>query len=97
MVLDPPCDGPSVLEGEQDRGVHGFFVTLLDDGKLAPEMIAYDLGRKYGFTPQDLFRRSHAFSVGELSPEVLARLRCESSVERVSYIRRIWVTGNEPR
>jgi hypothetical protein len=96
-VLDPPCDRPSVLEGEQDRGVRGFIVTLRDDGKLAPGMIAYDLGRKYGFTPQDVFRSLHAFSVSELSPQVLARLRCEPSVDRVSYIRRIYETGNEPR
>jgi hypothetical protein len=77
--------------------VRGFIVTLRDDGKLAAGMIAYDLGRKYGFTPQDVFRSLHAFPVSELSPQVLARLRCEPSVERVSYTRRIYEAGNEPR
>jgi hypothetical protein len=94
--MDPPCDRPSVLEGEQDEGVRGFIVTVRDDGKLTPAMIAYDLGRKHGFSPQDVFRSSSAFSVTELSPQVLAHLRCEPSVERVSYIRRTWIPGYEP-
>jgi hypothetical protein len=92
-ILDPPCGQPATLEGQPDRGVDGFTIGVRESTSY-PGIVAHALGRKYGFTPTFIFRDG-SFSVEKITPQVLARLRCDPEVENVSYIRRTWAVGHE--
>jgi hypothetical protein len=92
-ILDPPCDQPAPLEGQSDPGVSGFIIGVRESTSY-PGILAHELGRKYGFIPDAIFRAG-GFSVVEITPRALANLRCDPDVENVSFIRRTWTTGHE--
>jgi hypothetical protein len=93
-IIDPPCDNPAPLEGQSDLRVKGFIVSV-HEWKSYPGILAYELGRKYGFVPDSIWKRGAAFSVIEITPDALARLRCDPDVKNVSFIHRTWIAGQE--
>jgi hypothetical protein len=92
-ILDPPCGQPAPLEGQSDPGVSGFIIGVRESTNY-PGILAHELGRKYGFIPDAIFKTG-SFSVVEITPRALARLRCAPDVENVSFVRRTWTTGHE--
>jgi hypothetical protein len=93
-MLEPTCDRPAPLDGEWNSGTPGYIVDFrenIDD----PGNVAHELGRKYGFVPESVFRSIGGFSVVLLSPQALAGLRCESQVEGISFNQPTWIPGYE--
>jgi hypothetical protein len=93
-IIDPHCDNPAPLEGHSELRAKGFIVSV-HEWKSYPGILAHELGRKYGFVPDSIFKSIAAFSVIEITPDALARLRCDPDVKKVSFIHRTWTTGQE--
>lgn len=92
VLVEPSCDDPSPLEGEPEPAAPGFIVIFKDKEKgrsRSPEEVQVtvsDLADEYDFEPASIY--SHAlegFAVEEISPEALARIRCEPAVDYVQY------------
>ncbi|MES2462787.1 MAG: hypothetical protein V4671_19570 [Armatimonadota bacterium] len=82
LVLAPACSDPVPLRGTYDPRGSRLQVTLIP-GTDATEQAPL-LGAKYGFTPQFILSSSPSFQA-ELSPEALARLRCDPFVADIYY------------
>jgi hypothetical protein len=79
FAIAPPCDEPAPLYFSENPAP-GYFVVFGPGVDAAAR--AAELAAKYGFTP-DLFLTIQAF-IAELSPDVVAALRCEAGVIRIS-------------
>ncbi|MES2464862.1 MAG: hypothetical protein V4671_30220 [Armatimonadota bacterium] len=84
VVLAPACSNPAPLTGTYD-GVPTYIVALTPGTSAAEQ--APLLGAKYGFTVQYTFPSSYSppYFSAELSPEALARLRCDPLVAETFY------------
>jgi len=81
-VIEPSCGDPAPLEGTYDPRAPGYIVSL-EQGTDA-QATADDLAARYGFEVQRVFQSLPGFSA-ELTPEVVAAIRCEPVVVLVEY------------
>jgi hypothetical protein len=79
FAIVPQCDEPAPLYFSENPAP-GYFVVFGPGVDAAAR--AAELAAQYGFTP-DLFLTLQAF-IAELSPDVVAALRCEAGVIRIS-------------
>jgi hypothetical protein len=83
IVLAPACGSPAPLLGDY-QGLATYFVTLTPGTSAAEQ--APLLAAKYGFTVEYTFTSSPTIFSAILSPEVLARLRCDPLVIETGYV-----------
>jgi hypothetical protein len=93
-ISEPNCDQPAPLDGEWNAKTPGYLVGFRN-GTADAGSLAYQLGRRYGFVPESIYKTIGGFYVVELSPEALAGLRCEPQVQAISFNQRTWIPGYE--
>ncbi len=76
--IQPACLKPAPLEGQYYPEAPGYFVSLKDTFNTASE--TERLAKTYGFKYNPPFVTVLA---GNVSPEVIAKLRCEPAVKRI--------------
>jgi|GEM_PF-2317518 len=81
-VIEPSCADPAPLEGTYDSRAPGYIVSL-EQGTDA-QATADELAARYGFEVQRVFQSLPGFSA-ELTPEVVAAIRCEPVVVLVEH------------
>ena len=89
-VLEPACSNPAPLKGEYEPEAPGYIFTLTGgvDNRTPEEVRALvrELADTCDFEPASVYENVlGGFFVEELPPEVLAALRCEPIIERISY------------
>ena len=89
-VLEPACSDPAPLKGKYEPRAPGYIFTLTGgvENRTPEEVRALvrELADTYDFEPASVYEHALAgFFVEELPPEVLAALRCEPIIERISH------------
>jgi len=87
LALDGPsvsCAEPAPLLGEPSSGHEDDFFVCFKDGVDVSEETAR-LAAAYGFTPKYVYAIIPCFAVRDLSQEIVDALRCESTVDHLSY------------
>jgi len=79
----PACADPAPLQGRWNQRLPTGYIVLFHDGVDVAEETAR-LAASYGFTPKYVYTIIPAFAA-ELTCGALAGIRCEPTVERVSY------------
>ena len=82
--IRPACRAPAPLGGKYDPQVPDFWVELRPAADLAS--VANDLVSRYGIHPRSpLPGGDTVLTVGEMSPETVAALRCDPAVASVNH------------
>ena len=87
VIVPPPCLVPAPLLGQFDPLVPGYIVDLKDGVDAAAETAR--LGTKYGFVPTYVYTAVLGGFAADLTPTVVAGLRCERTVNRVAFDQRV--------
>lgn len=83
-VVEPACEDPAPLEGEHDPAAPGYIVQFHDG--VDAHATAAELAEKYGFTVDTVYDAALlGFFTPDATPEMVAGLRCEESVELVEH------------
>ena len=82
-IVPPPCATPAPLLGEFDPRTSGYIVVL-DDG-IEPGPETSRLAAKYSFEPEHVYTHVLGGFSAQLTPTVVADLRCEITVDHVSF------------
>lgn len=82
IVIEPSCSDPAPLEGTYDPRAPGYIVSF-EQGTDA-QATADELAAKHGFEVQRVFQSLPGFSA-ELTPEIVAAIRCEPVVVLVEH------------
>ena len=83
VVVTPACDAPAPLLGTYDQRAPSVLVRLRPGTDVAAEVER--LTTTHAFTPTHVFALALQGFSAELTPEKLAALRCEASVESVRW------------
>jgi len=82
--IRPSCTAPAALCGSFDPEAPGLFIYLRPT--IDVESVTNDLVARYGVQPRPLFAAtSLIIAVAPMTPEALARLRCDTAVQSVSH------------
>lgn len=82
------CPNPAPLEGTPDDRMSGYIVVYDQDQDWTAEEIeikTQELAETYSFEPTHVYDRAIPGFAAELSEKALAGVRCEPSVEAVTY------------
>jgi hypothetical protein len=82
-ATEPPCDHPIPVSGEWDDKAPGYIVAYTSDVE-DPKAKTLELSRRLGFKVGGQFNFG-AFFTPALSPESLARLRCEPRIRYIEH------------
>ena len=82
-ALQPPCADPAPLLGGPDPRATGFIVVF--HGTIDAELETARLAAAYGFQPRHVWTTALEGFSADLSREVVAGLRCESSVDFLEH------------
>jgi hypothetical protein len=82
-VIAPACADPAPLGGEPDARAPGFIVVFEDNVEARPE--TNRLAEVYGFTPRYIYEFALQGFAADLTPDVVAAVRCEATVQSVSH------------
>jgi hypothetical protein len=82
-VLQPPCEHPAPLLGAPDPRAPGFIVVF--HATIEAELETARLAAAYGFQPRYVWTAALEGFSADLSREVVAELRCVSSVDFVEH------------
>ena len=86
-LLQPSCLSPAPVSGQSDPRAPGFIVVF--DSGVDASAEAPRLASLYEFTPRHLFTHVLQGFSAELTPATLAAIRCETSVDYVSFNGRV--------
>jgi hypothetical protein len=78
-LLEPPCSSPAPITGEWDRRAPGYMVHLFPQ----PDPVAHARAFVERHGLNTAYIAKDFFTVDQMSPEVLAELRCEKLVKVV--------------
>ena len=81
-TVQPLCSNSAPLLGEPDPRAPRFIVYF--NAGVDPDQETARLAGAYGFTPTYIYHLVPGFAA-VLAPEIVARLRCESSVREIHY------------
>jgi Peptidase inhibitor I9 len=82
-IVPPACVDPAPLRGQLDSRAPGYIVMFKDNVAARPE--TNRLAAAYGFTPRHIYEFALQGFSAELTPEVVAAVRCEASVQSVEH------------
>ena len=82
-IVPPPCDSPAPLLGQFDPRASGYIVDLRDGVDAAQETDR--LAARYGFAPRHVYTYVLGGFSADLTPAVVAAVRCEASVNNVEF------------
>jgi len=81
--LGPQCLAPAPLLGQANPAAPGFIVVF--HGQVDAQAETQRLALRYGFTPTHVYTAALKGFSAQLSPVLVARLRCETSVSYVEF------------
>jgi hypothetical protein len=90
--IQPACANPVPLSGKYDPRAPGYIVVYHADVNAAQETTR--LAALYAFTPRSVWTSALQGFAADLTPEVVAAVRCEATVDYVEYD--ALVQGNAP-
>src|SRR5262249_23626446 len=90
-IVKPPCLSPAPLLGQFDPAVPRY-IAVYRDG-VDPGAETDRLATKFGFQPRFVYTHALAGFSAELSPPVVASVRCEARVDYVEFDQRITIDG----
>ena len=82
-IVPPACADPAPLRGQPDSRAPGYIVVFKDNVAARPE--TNRLATAYGFTPRHIYEFALQGFSAELTPAVVAVVRCEASVQSVEH------------
>lgn len=82
-LVSPLCENPAALLGQFDPNAPGYIVVFHDDVDAREETDR--LAARYAFEPRAVWEFALRGFWADLSPEVVAALRCEASVKYMEY------------
>ena len=82
-VIPPPCVDPAPLRGQPDPRAPAYIVVFEDQVESRAE--TNRLAAEYGFTPRYIYEFALQGFSADLTPEVVAAVRCESTVQSVEH------------
>ena len=91
QLVPPPCVRPAPLLGEADARAPGYIVAFEDGVDARQE--ANRLAARYHFAPTDVYEFALSGFSAELTPSVVAAVRCEVSVRYVEHNARVTIHG----
>ena len=86
-LLQPSCLSPAPVLGQFDPRAPGFIVVF--DSGVDASAEAPRLGALYGFTSRHVYTHALQGFSAELTPPILAAIRCETSVNYASFDARV--------
>jgi hypothetical protein len=89
QMVEAPCNQPVPVNGKWDSSAPGYLVGY--DSSIVDPL---EISRRLGFEAESIFS-DWGFYVRTLSPQVLARLRCESGIRYIDHNERIWIGRRE--
>jgi len=82
--IRPPCEAPALLQGKFDSRAPSFLIRLRPVADVTS--VARDLAIRYGVALRPVFSAgSTIITVGSMTPETVAALRCDPAVEAISH------------
>lgn len=84
-TVTPPCPTPAPLGG-WGHPAHPSYIVVFHEG-VAPRAETERLSQVYGFVPRSVYERALLGFAATLTPEVVARLRCEPTVKYIDHDR----------
>lgn len=82
-LIAPPCADPAPLEGQSDARAPGYIVVFEANVEARPE--TNRLAAVYGFTPRYIYEFALQGFSADLTPDVVAAVRCETTVQSVGH------------
>ena len=83
FAVRPPCLFPAPLSGQPDPRAPGYIVVFEDNVDAPSE--TNRLATRYGFTPRFVYEFALKGFSSDLTPNVVAAIRCEASVQSVAH------------
>jgi|SRR5262245_55371624 len=90
-IVQPVCENPAPLLGQFDPEAPRYIVVYRDS--VDPETETTRLSIKYRFQPRFVYTHALGGFSAELTPPVVAAVRCETTVDYVEFVQRITVGG----
>ena len=90
-IVQPPCESPAALLGEFDPAAPGYIVVYREGVDAAGETDR--LAMKYGFQPRFVYTHVLGGFSAELTPQTVAAVRCEATVDYVQFAHRMRLDG----
>lgn len=86
VELVPACGNPSPIGGTANPNIRSYFV-IFAEGTTSAQAVEYSafLAAKYGFTPDSVYETVLKGFAATLTPEQVAKLRCETMVASLEY------------
>jgi hypothetical protein len=90
-TVNPSCEKPAPLEGKYDPAAPGYIVMFNKVPDATAETVR--LASFYGFKIDNFLQTIYAFSA-KLSPQVVAKLRCDPSIKMIERNLSVHVAEN---
>ena len=90
-VIAPSCAQPARLENHFEGSP--YITVVLKPSAKDRQSVVRGLSRKYGFQIIAVYHAVNGFTVSLLSPEEIAKLRCEPEVDTVTYDQKVSISG----
>jgi len=90
-IVRPPCEHPAALLGEFDPQAPRYIVVYRDSVDAEAETAR--LAAKYEFQPRFVYTHVPGGFSAELTPPVVADVRCEAKVDNMEFDQRITIEG----
>ena len=90
-IVQPLCENPARLLGQFDPQAPRYIVVYRDGVDAGAETDR--LAIKYGFQPRFVYTHALGGFSAELTPSVVAALRCEATVDYMEFVQRITIDG----
>ena len=84
FVTNPSCSSPAPLYGQPDTGAPDMYLVMFEDGVNAAAT-ASQLAALYGFQTTFVYEHAVLGFAATMDKDVVAGLRCESSVKYVEH------------
>ncbi len=81
--LRPPCEHPAPLLGKPDPAAPGYLVVFHEGVQARAETDR--VAARYGFRPIHVYEHALRGFSADLTPAVVANLRCEANVRYIEY------------
>jgi len=81
--IRPACKAPAPLSGKFDPQSPDFWIQLRPAAEMA--FVVNDLATRYGIHPRSPLPEGEVITVGSMSPETVAALRCDPAVAAIGH------------